>query len=125
MVFTQSDATLPYIVGSVDGTNLPVSVMTDPLASAGAVTPAFGWQFANGHPITVQGGPTILSDEIRLLADSPTDLFDSLAEFSVLARDMPQNQFTIIGSAARPVPEPTTLGLLALGALALLRRKRT
>jgi len=124
IVFSQGGMTLPLVVGG-DGSDLPIGAAAGLPGSIGSPDPGFIWSLAVGLPVTIPAGPTILSDEIRLLADSPTAAFTSLAEFLLLARDMPQGQVTITGSASRPVPEPASLIFLAAGLPVLLRRKRS
>jgi len=123
IVFSQSGMTLPLEVTG-DGSDLPRGATAGLPGSIGGLDPGFIWRFSGGLPVTVPGGPTILSDEVRLLADNPTNPFTSLSEFTLLARDIPQGQIVITGSTSRQIPEPGAMLLLATGAAAILRRKK-
>lgn len=125
LVFSQSGLSgSGPVVNSVDGTDLPQTVKMAIPTFFSSSNPGFVWDFGSSHTVTVPGGPTILSDEVRMLADSASGPFNFLSEFSVLARDMPQNQIVITGSVSQPIPEPASLALMGLGGLSMIRRHR-
>jgi len=123
LVFSQAALAQPLIVAG-DGSALPSGAAAGLPASLGSPDPGFVWKLAAGQAVTIPAGPTVLADEIRLLADAPTAPFTSLADFSLFVRDMPQGLVTITGSASRPVPEPVSLVILAAGLPVFLRRRK-
>ena len=61
---------------------------------AGARIPCYrkGWPFSVS--IAIVGGPTVMGDELRVLAENTDEIFDYLQTFSVVASDIPEITFT-------------------------------
>jgi len=115
----------PEVFG-VDGTDLPqtVKVGIPPLFRGGGL--GFSWVFGSQLLVAIPGSVPIMSDEIRMFAEIPSGSVDFVSEFSVLARDIPQNQIAITDSVAQPIPipEPASAALIGLSLMMLLGYKR-
>lgn len=60
----------------------------------GGSTACYFPEWPTSVPIAIVGGPTVMGDQLRVLAENPSAPFDFLQTFSVVATDIPEITFT-------------------------------